>query len=356
MEFAYVGYYSLFVFFIYAFIRHADGLRKRKRAFESKVFYFLAFLIYAFDSYFRGDRGTDTLAYREHYEWMQGFFSVDEIPEGIYQFEAGYNFIVLLLIRLGVDFDWFKFIVGAFGYLALSRIADSLGVLRSSVFLFTTLSGFMFFSYNGVRQWIALLLFYLGLYLFQRHRYASFVGGGVLAFLFHKSAVIPVAVSMVSLLAERLPVSRAISLFLIFGTLFASFAAIYALNLLSLVGYSGIELTDALGVSGSLGFGWPLQVAINILAVYIIYVTRKPIGVLEVFSFVWFFMYMFMAYNKDVMRLAVYFSFGQALCMATRFDDKNVLSGVRYSLLFLLAVQFVSLIYFNAGGIVSGRS
>ena len=353
---SYILYYLIFVAVSYGVVAHADRLRVKRKALASNFFYFVGALFYSFDSYFRGDRGTDTLGYREHFEWIQEFSSLNEIPEGMYQFELGYNFVTLVLGGIGVDFEWFKFFVAAFGYIALSKIADFFSILRSRLFLFTTLAGFLFFSYNGVRQWIALLLFYLGLAAYQQRKYFWVASTPWIALLFHKSSIVPILISLVVGFVQKLNISRLLSILIVGFALIFGLLVAKTLNLLDVVGYAGSDVAGAASVSGSIGFGWPLQVLINSLALYIIFKANKKIGVLEVFVVAWYFIYIFMAYNKDVMRLAVYFSFAQSICLAKRFLSDRSSLGIHFLLIFLLLIQFVSLIYFNAGGIVYGRT
>ena len=325
----------------------------RTRNLQSGVLFLVSLMIYAADGYFLNDRGRDTLGYRTHYELPEGYESFFTMSTVVYRFEPGYTIIVQVARLIGLSFEDFRFVLNAASFALIAKIADTLQIRRSRAFLFISLSDFGFFSYNGIRQWFALLLIYIVL-LDQRKTSKSRAFYGLTALLFHRTAIVPLAIGFASTILTKggavrkivIATSAMVGVYLLYANLVRVFPRISLVDLLDV---------EKLGLSESIGFGWLVQSTVNVLSILAVLNLRTCPSWLKIFNGIWIGLYTLYAYNPLIMRVGAYFQFAQIIifCVflsgATR---KSTSVVVGYIVLTLL--QFYTSIFANSHGIVTG--
>ncbi|PXX88889.1 hypothetical protein DIT71_17025 [Marinobacter vulgaris] len=354
MEIWFLVYYLAWTAAVLLLLWVSDIERFRNKIL-SRASLFGSLLIFSFDSYFRGNRGRDTQAYRDHYLFISE--NAGLMPDqGPYDFEVGYLYLSFIFGRLGFSFEWFSFFISAFSFVAICFMAYAFRVTRTKLFALVILSGFVFFSYNGLRQWLALLLFYLGVSFFysQRKRFLVIIYwlGSV---AFHLSSVVALATAVGFRAISRLD---RLSTLLVYLISIPALVLIFYLSLDVLTGLLGykvyLQRINILDYSG-LGFGWLAQTLLNCLLVVVLVIKRDKFGLLEYLAIMWVFLYLLSPGDQSIMRLAVYFSFAQILVFSRVDYFRDTFSlFVSISYFGLMSLQFVAAILFNAHGAILG--
>lgn len=149
---------------------------------QSHIFAFLSFLPVFITSALRYQVGVDYMSYRWLFELVaqgrdihaeKGYRLLNEAVR-LYTHEPQWIFVITALISLGLLF-W-----GIYKYSPSPAM---------SIFLLVTM-GYLFSSFNILRQYIAIALIFVALKLIKENRFLPFVFVVLAAMLFHKTAII----------------------------------------------------------------------------------------------------------------------------------------------------------------------
>ena len=347
-------YYFSWIIFVSGFIYISDVLSNKNKIL-SRFSIFCAFLVFSLDAYFKGERGRDSVAYRDHYNLILnngGWFP----DQGPYDFEPGYNYFIFFLGKFGFSYDVLAFLINGLSFFFIFFISRAFNISKYNLLFLFVLSGFLFFSYNGVRQWLALVLVYLsiGVWFSGKKRLKAIVLSGF-GFLLHKSSVLFIGFSYSLRYLSRL---KSDDFILVFFSIVPVVALIFYVGrefVSQSLGYdnylNAIELFNYDGV----GYGWLLQVLINIVFLVILFSRKKQLGILELLALVWVVLYLVAPLDQTVMRLARYFEFAQVLVFASvnvnAFLSNFIVSFLIYS---LMVVKFVIGVISNSNGAILG--
>lgn len=177
-----VSFYTL-IFLISTFFVYISD--KGKGALERKVFLCLAFLIFFVPSAIRYDIGTDYLNYVDIYENIEYHKYI----------EPAYYYLNLGLNLLGADSQW-VFIISAFIF---SFVSFKSYPTKNAWIIHVALMGMLwFFSFNVVRQAIAISFCLLAISKFLNGQPKYFFVLTLIASLFHTSAILIFITGMIS--------------------------------------------------------------------------------------------------------------------------------------------------------------
>ena len=144
----------------------------------------LCFLILILITGLRSYTGTDYIGYVELYElepWL-----TDESA----RMEWGFTSIIHIMKAVNLPVWTFFLIMGAANYIAFyNSFAASKQYMFLGVFFFIAM-GFLFFSFNGVRQAFAMITLSVALYYLEKRRLIPYVIIIILGALIHKSVVL----------------------------------------------------------------------------------------------------------------------------------------------------------------------
>lgn len=358
MEIYYIFYYAVFTTISVGLAWQSDRLRMVHKNY-SNLLILIVVLIFMFDSYSRGDRGTDTSAYREHfYSMAQVENNFDSILTNslTWEFDLGYVYTSYISNFAGLNFEQFNAFLSAVAVILLFSISSQLAVERSTILLLYILSGFMFLSYNGVRQLLALLLMYQSVLFFLSRNHKRSILAFAIGSLFHFSSVYFFIASIIfAIFSSQTIVIRLIIGGVLVVCLFVLFGGRVDSNFY-LLSYS--KYSDRLnpGASTAFGYGYIVQGLINVSSLVVWYRRRNERKVTDYLNIIWVILYTLFGYNALIMRLAEYFRFAQILMFAELIKDRSKTSKSLFTLyIMLLIISVTSGIYRNTSGIVFGE-
>jgi hypothetical protein len=175
-----------FVLFCLAFARLAGVIDRR---FEVALTLYLTLLAYVI-SFIRWETGTDWPMYIEMYGQVTSFSAAQSAA----WWGPGYSYIAAVVNLLGGDYSVFLFCIATilFGVkFHLLRVTCKAPLVAVFVLFCTS-----FFDIFFVRQGVAATLFWAFTWYYYQRRYGRAFITGLLAFAFHYSAALPIAVVM----------------------------------------------------------------------------------------------------------------------------------------------------------------
>ncbi|BAX78636.1 hypothetical protein ALGA_0241 [Labilibaculum antarcticum] len=233
-----------------------------------KGFYYLPILIYSLFWGLRYNVGTDFQSYENF------FRSVKMNTSNIYKLEPGYHFLNEILANLDLTstsiFIVTSFIVVYFLYKSVSTKSNLLPIVI--FFYFTTST--VLFSQNGIRQSIALCILFIVIRFFVEKKYIKSIILLILAFLFHKSVLIPAMLIPIfyrNIFSSRILVLIAMLFTLIFGTELLPYLLKQSAFIFTALNYDQLDRILKFSVTfekGS-GIGFLLKISIYILTIYL---------------------------------------------------------------------------------------
>lgn len=187
-----MGVFLTFALYM-TFIIGISGLLKisfqQKKASVRNGLFITAVVLCALLAAFRGSAGTDSDMYRRAYEYGEQTLTrwVD--------FESGYVFLMNILRRIHIPYQGLffvmEFLTTLFAFLTIRREKDDINVFLAA---FIYMIDMYFFSWNGMRQALAISLCIYAISLFLDGKNVKSVMIIVLAMQFHYSAMICLAV------------------------------------------------------------------------------------------------------------------------------------------------------------------
>ena len=174
----------------------------------------LALLFIIFISTFRYDVGTDFLGYLEWYNNYDYFIS-----KGYSIFnEYGFHLIVVTGIFLSFSSIWLFFV---FSTLSWSLLLKTFTPKLSLFFLFfLLLDERLFWSFSGIRQWLAISFFIVSIVKYTEKKYLYFFLYISCGSLFHTSILLMIPVVLFLSWLPKIVLNKKIVLLLFFLTLF----------------------------------------------------------------------------------------------------------------------------------------
>lgn len=168
MVFFQILIYSLLIFTISDFI---PRLRK--------ITLLLSFILCVTVAGFRNMGGVDFIYYKNHY------YGYDPVS-----YEKGYEFIVKLCNILGFTYEQYIFILAFISFLLLFICVKRYSPMPQFTILLYVGSFFIFYNIIALRQSISIIIFILSLQYLNNKEYKKYSICLLLAFLFHKSAIV----------------------------------------------------------------------------------------------------------------------------------------------------------------------
>jgi hypothetical protein len=357
MELYYIVYYLIFTAASVGFLKLSEVSRAESHR-ASYIFFGISELIFVLDGFTRGDRGMDTVVYRAHFESLEYIEnSIESIVTNshIFDFEYGYVAAAYIASTVGLNFDGFNLILSGFLYGLLILIADGEKIKRSNLILLFILSGFLFSSYNGVRQIFALLLTYYAIGQFAFKFVRRSVISLLLAVSMHLSSLFFYLISVMFSIyigsRKSMRIVIGVSLMILVVTIVGT-----EFNYESYVNpYARYTSRIVAGSAKGIGYGYIVQSLINIISLYLLTKNRSSYDIYDHLNIIWVVMYTFFAYNAFLMRFVEYFHFAQLFVFVKCLENSyRRVPGIYYVYILLLLVSFVASIYLNAAGIVYG--
>lgn len=234
------------------------------------IFFFPSFILLTAITAFRGDFvGTDTMNYKEFFYSITSLipnFSI--LLNNILVIEPGYTAINLLLYNLDLSYTWVFFLASAITWYYLYKFFwNDKPILFLAIF-FAITTGFMFFTFNGVRQAIAVSIVGASIIHITYKRPQYFILHILLAGTFHYSALLLLPLYYVT---PRMKFRIEYWYILIFGAYFISGIGLieYLLPVLKLLpgGYSYYALSLKSATSNPLSLGSLYQLGMFILII-----------------------------------------------------------------------------------------
>ena len=209
---------------------------KGRRKIDRQFLLGIAFLLVFVPSAIRYDIGTDYMAYKEIYE--------NPVRLIKYLKEPGFYFVNWFLSKIGAHFQW-MFATYAFIFTAVAFKAYPKKGAWLLHFLFFSM--LWFFSFNGMRQAVALSWCFLALFAFFEKRYVWFVLLTLVGSTFHQSALFITAAGLMALIPLSWHIKTRLAPlvfvgFIIFTYVSMNIVLVYMEQILNLVGltkYSG---------------------------------------------------------------------------------------------------------------------
>jgi hypothetical protein len=349
----YLTYYTFMLCIIYFGLQISERMKTNK--YIRNIITAAVTIPLLIDSHFRENRGTDTLEYRYYFENFIGYLTPTDSLGSIVALELGYTYIAHYLANNGVTFEWFSVFVSILILFFLTGISDAYNIKRRDFFLYYFLSSFWFFTYNGIRQAIAISVIYFLLASYEKIDKKVLIYLMLIAVLFHSSSILIVLLILILSYTKHLysRVSK-LSVFtlIVFLIVLANFGVEFLVDSL---GYS--RYLERFYEANNIGFGigWSIQVVINIITLYIIYLKKEDVDIIIIFSLIWIILYALFAYNMFAMRLAQYFFLAQIVYLARSFQNcQGRIRQLRIIVLPLYVILFIGSILGNSNGIVQG--
>lgn len=180
-------FYNSVLMFSTLFVYLANKIKKNHFSF---LFLFLAFLLVFLPSAIRYDIGTDYLSYVDIYEDL---FLLEN-----YRFrEPLFYFSNVVLRSLGAHYQW---VFVLFSFLFTFAVFKLYRVNNAWLLHFLFFSMLWLFSFNGIRQAIAISFCLVALFKFIEGRYFYFILVTLIASAFHQSAMFVLILGVVALL------------------------------------------------------------------------------------------------------------------------------------------------------------
>lgn len=161
---------------------------KGKTSLDRRVLLFLAFLLVTIPSAIRYDVGTDYLNYVEIY---------NSINYGREYLEPAYYLLNISLNSIGAHFQW-VFAISAFLFSLL--VFKSYPIRKAWIVHLLFFGIFLFYSFNILRQTIAIAFCLLAISKFINKEYLLYFALCFMGFLFHSSALIMVFLGLLALI------------------------------------------------------------------------------------------------------------------------------------------------------------
>lgn len=259
--------------FFYNFILLASTFfvflsEKGKGALEYRFFLSIAFLIVYIPAAIRYGVGSDFFSYETIYNHLEYFDTI----------EPGYYFLNWILRQLNADTQW-VFALTAFVYTVITFIAYP--KRRAWILHFILMALFWYFSFNGIRQALAVAFCLVATFKYFQGRYIPFIIWTLLGSLFHLSALFFTLSGLLALLPIRNYLKANLIPTLFIGFIGASFISTTLITVyielgLSFLGFD--KYTRYFGSSNFMqrDFGSGIGVLIKIIiSVYVIANTRQ---------------------------------------------------------------------------------
>jgi len=340
--FTYITYIStLFLSTLFAFV--AGRLDKKSHA---TFFFFLSTFVIIFVTGFRDITvGTDTEFYAEwFYEIDSNLPLLDNILLYIIDYEPGYVVLNHFLAGLNVSFTiaslTYAVIIWFFIYKSFS---DTKEILYLSLFFFIT-TGFLFFTFNGIRQAIAVSLIFYSLRYLLKDKSLIFLLIVVIASLFHFSALLLSSLLLINKLKKVNLKFLSIMLFsslLLPGTLF--YGLVFKIASIFPFYASYFERINAANTGFSFGVFYQMLLGFVLLAYYKSVANTKIQILVFHLSFIGAILYNLFYGSALLARFYIYFIFFQnyAFAYLMNFLIKNKRSLEALSLILIFFLVFL---------------
>ena len=163
-------------------------LNKSKHTVMARILYILGLSIIIFISGFRYYVGTDYKNYIREYEYVSG---IDLEYISNYRLEVGnilvYKLLYLISANPQVMIFTYSLLTIIITYIAINKIFKDREYSIAPFIFFTV---FLAFTYNGIRQGLAISIGLLAISYLKEHKLKKFLLTSIVAFLFHSSAII----------------------------------------------------------------------------------------------------------------------------------------------------------------------
>lgn len=222
-------------------------------------------LIYTLFWGMRYDVGADYLAYK-------GFYN--NTPE---DFEFGFKMLLSILNFLGFNYISLFVVTSLVSIVSVYIVAkyeDRRFGCYAIFFFFTT--SIVFFFQNGIRQAMALSVFWILVSRIDKYSIVKLVFLAILSYSFHKSAIFPIAVVLIVYLMPRIKINKYVLIALVLlstfsGSILFDKIAEQMKGLFELMDYSrqadNLEIYEKKVELGS-GFGLILKTIVNVVIIY----------------------------------------------------------------------------------------
>ncbi len=211
------------------------GIHSQNIGIKYYLYTFIPILIYTLFWGLRYDVGTDYPGYVGYFSYMPeeieiGYKTLNDILKGL-----GFNYVSVFIIT-----SFFPI----FTLFLISRKESKQFAILLIYFFFTT--SFIFFTQNGIRQSIALFFIFILISKIKDSKLPILIISAILAWSFHKSAIIPIVFIAILYILKPLKINKYILIALLvilsftgsklYDLFFAKFAFLF-----ELLDYSGYE-------------------------------------------------------------------------------------------------------------------
>ncbi len=313
-----------------------------KKRLVSRFFLFAGLCIIIFVSVFRGlEVGTDNSTYAQYYNDLDPSFDVwSNIILNVGVFEPGYIVLNYFLKLNGTSYIFVSFIYSLIiWYLVLKSFKRQKEILYLAIFLFIT-TGFLFFTFNGIRQAIAMSAVFFSIPLVIEKKYFKFSLCIIAAALFHISVLLMLSLIFISKIKKWKTT--------FWGTLFVISIFIPGKLLYGIIGkvaflfpfYGSYLGREDFNSSYTLTTGVIYQMMLGFILLYYYHeVARSKIQVLYFhLFFIGQILYNFFYANPFINRFLVYFLFFEVYAFA--FTIHFLIQRKRSAETFLILISF----------------